>query len=376
MSVAVAHILPWTSIGGTEHATVRIAKAVAADGYRSIFFYPENASPALIAFLSEAGEAVPYSPPELSFKRPWVYAAKSRSLAAQLRRHDVRIVHCADVLAAQYAALAGKLAGCKIICHVRNRHDRLPSRYRFFAPAVAHFLFVSRHTWQLFPIKIGAGRGSVLYDGLPPQTPDPAAAQSVRQEFGIPAGAKLVGMVGRLSVQKDFPTFFRAAAKIGREIPDAWFIAIGDDRSSPQHTAEARQIAQEEGIAGRSVFTGSRNDVMRLMQALDVFVLATHWEGLPLVILEAMSVARPVVATEVDGVPEIVVPNRTGLLHRHADAEDLAAKVLELLRDPEAANRLGQAACEFVRAEFSEQKFREALRVAYGAVLPQPQSPS
>jgi glycosyltransferase involved in cell wall biosynthesis len=126
---------------------------------------------------------------------------------------------------------------------------------------------------------------------------------------------------------------------------------------------------EHEGVASRFVFTGFRTDVARLMSALDVFVLCTHFEGLPLVILEAMARGRPVVATAVDGIPEIVIDGRTGLLHTHGDAEALASRLLSLLEDDALAARLGGAGREFVKMEWSRERFAANMARLYGDVL-------
>jgi glycosyltransferase involved in cell wall biosynthesis len=105
------------------------------------------------------------------------------------------------------------------------------------------------------------------------------------------------------------------------------------------------------------------------MSAFDVFVLCTHFEGLPLVILEAMARGRPVVATAVDGIPEIVIDGRTGLLHPHGDAETLAARLLSLLEDEALAARIGGAGREFVKMEWGRERFAANMARLYEDVL-------
>ncbi len=90
---------------------------------------------------------------------------------------------------------------------------------------------------------------------------------------------------------------------------------------------------------------------------MDVFALSTHYEGLPLVILEAMAQAKPVIATAVDGIPEIVIDGETGLLHGHLDDAQLAANIISLLQDEARAAKLGEAGYEFVKKNFSKEQF-------------------
>jgi len=106
-----------------------------------------------------------------------------------------------------------------------------------------------------------------------------------------------------------------------------------------------------------------------MLSAMDIFVLSTHCEGLPLVILEAMARAKPVIATAVDGVPEVIADEETGLLVPHEDDAQLAGKILRLVRDGERAARLGEAGQRSVRERFSREKFAASMAQVYCEVL-------
>src|SRR5205085_7303145 len=152
--------------------------------------------------------------------------------------------------------------------------------------------------------------------------------------------------------------------------PEARFVVVGDcEEANRGHYEEVRRALEGQGVAPYFVFTGFRTDVPRLMSAFDVFVLCTHFEGLPLVILEAMARGLPVVATAVDGIPEIVLEGRTGLLHPRGDAETLAARLAALLGDGALAARLGGAGREFVKMEWSRERFAANMAALYEDVL-------
>ena len=107
-----------------------------------------------------------YRQVEPSYHRPWAYLKAARRLANDLRRHHVRIVHCADILAAHYTALAGFLAGAYVVCHVRCEHSSISARDRTFLMPVKKFVFVSQDTWNKFGMKVERSRGRILYDGF------------------------------------------------------------------------------------------------------------------------------------------------------------------------------------------------------------------
>lgn len=371
----VAHVLPWDTVGGTEHATVRVARAAAGYGFRSTAFCPSASGPVAEIFRAAGFEVAPYEPVELGLRRPHNFALASVRLAREFRRRGVGLVHCADVLGAHYAALAGRLAGVPVVCQVRSRYAVLPRRERNLLRFVSRFVFVSRDTWRHFTFPVAPHKGAVVYDGIDASDAaahSPAEARAVREEFRIPEGVKVVGMVARLARQKDYPTLARAAARVVAEYPEVRFMVVGDNSLSADHRAHYAEVAgvlESLGVARHFVFTGFREDVSRLMSAFDVFVLSTHAEGLPLVILEAMAGARPVVATAVDGVPEVVKDGETGLVHAHEDDEGLAAALLSVLRDEALAARLGDAGRAFVRANFTRESFAAGIAAVYESVL-------
>jgi glycosyltransferase involved in cell wall biosynthesis len=184
--------------------------------------------------------------------------------------------------------------------------------------------------------------------------------------------AKVVGMVARVAPAKDFATLARAAARVFAVRPDVRFLVVGDHSSAEsyrEHYALVRQMLCAEGVSDRFIFTGHRGDVARLVGALDAFVLSTHTEGLPLVILEAMAQGKPVVATAVGGVPEVVADGETGLLHPPGDDARQAAHLLSLLGDEALAARLGVAGRRRVETDFTPERCAAEMARLYRDVL-------
>jgi len=153
---------------------------------------------------------------------------------------------------------------------------------------------------------------------------------------------------GRLETQKGLMYLLDAAALVRRELPTAHVLIVGDGPLGPRLRAQAERLGLTEVVR----FAGWRDDVPRLTHAADVFCLASLWESFGLVLAEAMSMSKPVVATDVDGIPEVVSHGRTGLLVPPRDPPALAAALLAVLRDTALAARLGQAGRERVAAHF------------------------
>jgi glycosyltransferase involved in cell wall biosynthesis len=212
--------------------------------------------------------------------------------------------------------------------------------------------------------------GVAVSTGPAPQAADRAEA---RRLLGIPPGMHVVGTVGRLDFQKAPDDFVNALAELGRE--DVYGVWIGD---GPLR-AETQKLAARRGLAGRMAFLGERTDVNALLPGLDVFAMASRYEGLPCAIVEAMAAARPVVATAVNAVPNIVVAGETGLLVPPGRPELLSRALRHLIDNPAVAARLGAAGRAHLGAELAPAALGTILDETYqtppAAVRPVPAAP-
>jgi glycosyltransferase involved in cell wall biosynthesis len=172
--------------------------------------------------------------------------------------------------------------------------------------------------------------------------------EALRKELGLDRSVPLVGVVGRLEAQKGHAYLFEAWPSILAELPDARLLVVGDGSLRPRLEARAGEL----GVAGSVIFTGFRADVPRVLDAIDVLALPSLYEGMPLTAIEASALGRPVVATAVDGTPEVIREARTGHLVPPADPRALSRAIRALLRDPGAAARMGRAGRDFVLDRF------------------------
>jgi glycosyltransferase involved in cell wall biosynthesis len=238
-------------------------------------------------------------------------------------------------------------------------------------------VFVSRESWRAFGFPVPAHRGDVVYDGAEVAdceagSVDESARRDVRREFNIPDETTIIGMVARIDQQKDYETLAKAAARVVAAVPDVHFLVVGgysNDEAQRQHFEKVKLWVRANNVVPYFTFTDFRTDVPRLLRAMDIVVLSTHYEGLPLAVLEAMACGKPVVATAVDGVPEIVIDNHTGLLFSHQDDSELASHLLSLIRDRSRATLLGERARSFVQAHFNQEQFRDSIVELYRRVL-------
>lgn len=187
----------------------------------------------------------------------------------------------------------------------------------------------------------------------------------VREELGIETEALVIGTIGRLAPVKAHADLLRTAQRILHRAPHARFLFVGDGPLRSELAATAAQL----GVDRACVFAGARQDTFDLLAAMNMFVLPSLHEGVPMALLEAMILGKPVVATAVGGVPEIVQDRVTGLLVAPRDDRRLADACLELAADQRLAQSLGSAARRAIVDHFSHDVCGGALLDMYRSLL-------
>ncbi|HEY3347410.1 MAG TPA: glycosyltransferase family 4 protein [Nitrospirota bacterium] len=191
--------------------------------------------------------------------------------------------------------------------------------------------------------------------------------KEVRAEIGIPETAPVAAMVSCLKPQKAPLDFVRVAAEVIKSVPDAHFVQAGDGELRDAMLGEAARLK----ITDRLHILGWRRDVREIMQASDVIVLTSLWEGLPKVLPQAMAAGKPVVATAVDGSPEAVTDGISGFLAKPHDIDKMADRVALLLSDRELAVKMGEAG-RARAAEFDERQMLHNIEQLYDSILEEP----
>ncbi len=182
-----------------------------------------------------------------------------------------------------------------------------------------------------------------------------------RNERGWTPGVPIVGTVARLHRQKGVVNLLRAAPKILSAVPEAKIVVVGD---GPQG-ASLRREARRRGLENRFLFLGERKEAASILAMFDVFVSPSLWEGLPFVLVEAAALGKPIIATAVDGVPEVLEDGKTGLLVRPGDPDALADAAIRLLRNKDEARRLGEMARALVPPRFPLRRMVDQTQHLY-----------
>ena len=183
----------------------------------------------------------------------------------------------------------------------------------------------------------------VIPNGIPVPVASVPAAE-VRAQFGVPEGAKVVAQVSRLVEYKGHTTLIEAAARVLREVSDAYFLCVGFAGAEPDYPDRLRALASSLGIADRVRVQGFAGPIGDLWQIVDVHAHASHFDSLPIAITEGMALAKPAVVTRVGGIPDMVLDGVTGLVVEPRDAVALSRAITRLLVNTDEARTLGEAA--------------------------------
>jgi glycosyltransferase involved in cell wall biosynthesis len=284
------------------------------------------------------------------------------ALTRLMRRERFSVVHTHCSKGGVLGRLAARLSGTPIVVHTYHAfafHDFMSARrrraYVLMERLAGHladrFIAVSpRVAREAVEMRL-ARPGSVLVVPSSVEHDDPLGelAPALRRDLGVRGDEPVVGTVGRLVFQKAPLDFVRMAAHVARERPEVRFVMVGDasDESAPMDQATRRE-ARRLGVD--VLFTGYRSDAPRVAALFDVFVVSSLYEGLGRSLTEAMASGRAVVATAVNGVPDLIEPGSTGLLAPPGRPDLLAACVLWLLDHPQEARRMGRQARARVRS--------------------------
>ena len=175
----------------------------------------------------------------------------------------------------------------------------------------------------------------------------------------------LIGAIGRMVPVKGYDVFITAAKEILYHAPQTKFVLTGD---GPM-LSKLKELSLSLGLKDKIVFTGYRNDPIDIMNALDIFVISSYHEGIPTVVLEAMALRIPVIATEVGGIPEIIEHKVSGLLVHSKTSKAIASTVNELLHDESLRNSLVENAFKYLNEEYISEVQNKRILNLYNEIV-------
>ncbi len=293
----------------------------------------------------------------------WVWS----KLVGHLRAHRPHVLHAHKFGSNVWGVALGRFARVPVIVaheHTwayQGRPVRIFLDRELIARGASTFVAVSRDDQRkMVEIEhIAPERTTFVPNGIP--APPAPTGKDVRAELGVPAGAALVGSVGFLRAQKAFDVLVQAAALTRGELPDARFLIVGEGEERESLADLARVLNVED----RVILAGRRLDVPDILAALDVAVCCSDYEGSPLSVMEYMAAGRPVVATRVGGVPDLIDDGVEGLLVPARDPQALARAIGQVLGNPQRARAMGERAKARQAREFDIEVMVRRLENLY-----------
>jgi glycosyltransferase involved in cell wall biosynthesis len=306
-----------------------------------------------------------------------------KRLVDEIRRVRPHIVHTHTAKAGAVGRLAAILAGDArppVVVHTFHGHVL----HGYFDPVRTEFFreterFLARHTTRLIAVgpevrddlvELGVAppeRFTVIRLGidLESRLRDDAAGADLRRLFGVPPDRYVVGWIGRMTGIKRVPDVLETFRRLLDHGVDAELCLVGDGPERPQLEQRARDL----GIARRTLFAGYQREIAPYFDLFDAFLLPSANEGTPVVAIEALAARRPVVATRVGGVPDVVRDGVDGFLVDVGDVDGLAARLAELARDPELRRRFGDAGREAVVPRYRVSRLIDDVDALYRELL-------
>jgi glycosyltransferase involved in cell wall biosynthesis len=295
-----------------------------------------------------------------------------RLLRAFIKENHIDVVHSHGYKSNFYAFAAALFTGVKKVSTVHNwiRTDAKLKVYemidklllrQFDKIAVVSEALVK----ELRASGIPDAGIKYIANGLAVEPVKEGGREKSRKSLGIADKARVVGTVGRISKEKGQIFLVNAAPAILEDFPEAVFLIIGDGELKDECAGRARALGLEKNF----IFTGIRNDIPVLLAGMDVFVLPSLDEGMPMAVLEAMAAGKPVVATGTGSIPRIIDEGKNGLVVEPGNSAALSGAVKRLLKDPAAAAVMGSAALNRIKSEYSADKMAGEYMKLYAGAL-------
>jgi glycosyltransferase involved in cell wall biosynthesis len=187
----------------------------------------------------------------------------------------------------------------------------------------------------------------------------------LRKELGLKNEVPVIGAIGRLVWQKGFEYFIEAIPNVLKKVPESMFLIVGEGELKEKLKVKSEKLKVKDSL----IFTGFRDDIKKILQSIDVLVMPSLLEGLPMILLEAMAMGKPIIATDIEGIKDVLENVRTGLLVPPKDPKALADAIVDLLIHRGKAYQMGNKARTVVNEQFSVDAMVEKVEEVYQELL-------
>jgi glycosyltransferase involved in cell wall biosynthesis len=377
--VRVLHIIQGKHFGGAEQVVFTLSKC----------FDPGSVTPAVLCL----SDGILRSKLEEARLRNFLIPMRSKGdiplpllkTIALIRREKIDIVHTHTVRSNLIGRMAAVLSGRRCVTHLhspvkRDFADQRRNRFNDLVDsgtrsAASLYIAVSNSLREEM-IREGMPEGKIVtvYNALDLKSQESQAGinSGIRGRYNIPTDAFVIVMVALLRPRKGPDLLIAAMKKVVERYPNTYLLVVGSDDMSeePGFGKKIRKLAVDLKIDDKIVFMGFRNDIPSVLKECNLMALPSRFgEGLPMVILEAMAAGVPVLASSVEGVPEIIEDGINGFLVSPGNTEELADRIIFILNDPHLLQNVSEKAKRMVYSDFDGYQQAKKIEAIYRQVL-------
>ncbi len=369
----VLHLIHTGGAGGAETVVLQLVEHLDPEAWRSVAGVPGEGW--LLSQLERTGAEAVIVPNSGPFD-----VRMLGRLVSVVRSHGVDLIHTHLFGPALYGGVTGRILRVPVVSTIHGAvdlavaHKWFGMKNRLMRGGRSRFVAVTEALRRELVERLGIppARIRVITNGVDVDRFAPKPARALREELGWTNGELVVGAVGNVRRPKGYSILLRAAALLRERAPRCRFVVVGDTAGEPELYEHLVAERRDLGLEDRVVFAGFRDDAAAALNNLDVYVMSSTREGLPLAVLQAMAVGLPIVATKCGGPQEILTHERDALLVAAADPEALADGLQRMADDAALRARLGAGALETVRARFALERTATAYEALYRECLGDP----
>jgi glycosyltransferase involved in cell wall biosynthesis len=358
----------YTEEGGPEVLILSFIKEMDSSRFSNFIVSLNNQDIRTSSFLAEA-ENMGIKTERIKWKSICLSMLVIKKLVSLMRQNEIHIIHTHDLRSNFVGYMAGKIGRIPVVTSVHgwieksfkfrihNFADKI--LVRFFNRIIVNSEFLRKHLSQF---KIPDKKISTVYNTVDVLNFErDVNPEETRKELGIDPGSIVIGTVGRLNTEKGHKYLLEAARDVLTSFPETVFLIVG---KGPLER-ELKDFARKAKISPNVLFTGFYQDLRKVLNVIDLFVVPSLSEALPLSLLEAMAARKPVISTNVGGIPEVVKTGETGIVVNSGAADELAQALITLLENKDKARELAKNGQELIREQFSTQAVTKKLEAIY-----------
>jgi glycosyltransferase involved in cell wall biosynthesis len=378
MRFNILYITNLVEFGGGEKSLLTLIKKLDLTKFRPFLLCPSRGR------LVEEAENINVEVKIIKFSRlkryfkaiPYISPLVIIRLVQYLKKEKIGLIHCNSFSAFLLGGIASKMVNIPVVwtCHGWWPAEKLTGFFinRFAGRIIAVSEIVRKKL--IGPGFVNPNKVSLIHLGIDLNEFSPTPrGDKIRKEFHLNFGVPVIGMISRFQPIKGHKYFLEAAAKIKQISPQTKFLIVGgrlfDRKGDKNYDKEILNWIKQMNLEGDVILTGFRNDIPEILAAIDMLVLPSLQESFGVVLIEAMAMEKPVVATNVGGPREIIEDNVSGLLIPPQDPSALSEAILSLLKDKEKPRKMGLKGRKRVESKFDSDLQARKIELIYQGLL-------